>query len=257
VTARGRLPVVFPPETDERLSSWLARLATFYAMTVPEFLAEPGLAGCDVFDLEWCLSDGEGALITARTGLSAPVVQAMTFCEVVPDAWIMIARKNRHRCATCPADIHRKAAALPMTFQCAIHGYGFARGRWGHFARHVGSCTVHGAPSACRSGCCCSGLLGPRGRAGAFGAGRDARLFDNTAPPGFATECLGATPVILGARRDYHAFLTTPIIRQALTVIVPQYDRVAVERQPPCPRATTILAGSEAAEVGVFFSFPG
>gem|GEM_PF-4084015 len=30
-----------------------------------------------------------------------------------------------------------------------------------------------------------------------------------------------------------------------------------VERQPPCPRATTILAGSEAAEVGVFFSFPG
>ena len=179
------------------------------------------------------------------------------FDMLVPDAWIMIARKNRHRCATCPADIHRKAAALPMTFQCAIHGYGFARGRWGHFARHVGSCTVHGAPSACRSGCCCSGLLGPRGRAGAFGAGRDARLFDNTAPPGFATECLGATPVILGARRDYHAFLTTPIIRQALTVIVPQYDRVAVERQPPCPRATTILAGSEAAEVGVFFSFPG
>lgn len=31
----------------------------------------------------------------------------------------------------------------------------------------------------------------------------------------------------LAARRDYHEFLTTPIIRQALTVVVPEYDRVA------------------------------
>lgn len=31
----------------------------------------------------------------------------------------------------------------------------------------------------------------------------------------------------LGARRDYHAFLSTPIIRQALAVIVPEYDHVA------------------------------
>jgi hypothetical protein len=31
----------------------------------------------------------------------------------------------------------------------------------------------------------------------------------------------------LGARRDYHTFLTTPIVRQALAVIVPEYDQVA------------------------------
>jgi hypothetical protein len=31
----------------------------------------------------------------------------------------------------------------------------------------------------------------------------------------------------------------------------------AVERQPPCPRATTILAGFQAAEVGVLFGFSG
>ncbi len=30
-----------------------------------------------------------------------------------------------------------------------------------------------------------------------------------------------------------------------------------VERQPPCPRATTILAGFQAAEVGVFFGVSG
>ncbi|MFZ3581875.1 hypothetical protein ACOI1H_06840 [Loktanella sp. DJP18] len=28
-------------------------------------------------------------------------------------------------------------------------------------------------------------------------------------------------------RRDYHDFLTTPILRQALTVVVPEYDQVS------------------------------
>jgi putative transposase len=32
---------------------------------------------------------------------------------------------------------------------------------------------------------------------------------------------------------------------------------VRVERQPPCPRATTILAGFQAAEVGVSFNVSG
>jgi hypothetical protein len=31
----------------------------------------------------------------------------------------------------------------------------------------------------------------------------------------------------------------------------------SVERQPPCPRATTILAGFQAAEVGVSFNVSG
>lgn len=95
----------FPPEPDERLSSWLARLATFYAMTVSEFVAELGLAGCDIFDLEWHLSEGEGALIAARTGVPEVALQAMTYSEFVPDARIMIARKSRHCCPDCPADV--------------------------------------------------------------------------------------------------------------------------------------------------------
>ena len=33
--------------------------------------------------------------------------------------------------------------------------------------------------------------------------------------------------------------------------------RLFVERQPPCPRATTILAGFQAAEVGVSFNVSG
>ena len=37
----------------------------------------------------------------------------------------------------------------------------------------------------------------------------------------------------LGARRDYHEFLTTPILRQALTIVVPEYDQVAPVRTKP------------------------
>jgi len=40
----------------------------------------------------------------------------------------------------------------------------------------------------------------------------------------------------LGARRDYHAFLTIPIIRQALTVVVPEYDQVAPVLAKPVRR---------------------
>ena len=118
---QGRLPVVFPPEADERLSSWLTRMAAFYAMTVPEFVAELGLSERNVFDLEWRLSEGEGALIAARTGVPEVALQAMTYSEFVPGARIMIARKSRHCCPDCPADVHRKAAALPWMFSCAIH----------------------------------------------------------------------------------------------------------------------------------------
>ena len=94
MTGERRLPVVFPPETDERLCSWIARMARFYAMTVPEFLAELGLSGRDPFDLEERLSEGEEALIAARAGLAPMALQAMTFQEFTPDARMMITRKR-------------------------------------------------------------------------------------------------------------------------------------------------------------------
>ena len=122
MTGHGRLPVVLPPGPGERLSSWIARLALLYAMTVPEFLSALGLPGRDVFDLEWRLSEGEGALVAARTGLSSEAVQAMTFRDLMPDARIMIARRYGRRCPACASDIHLKATALPWVFRCPVHG---------------------------------------------------------------------------------------------------------------------------------------
>jgi hypothetical protein len=202
-------------------------MAVFYAMTVPEFVAELGLSGRDVFDLEWRLSEGEGALIAARTGVPEVALQAMTYSEFVPDARIMIARKSRHCCPDCPADVHRKAAALPWTFSCAIHSTDL---------RDVGAATLadilepaqfDALHSHAQSGAAVleswargegQGDLGPV----------EMLLFLTTrhrraSPPNVSEQ----PRMSLGARRDYHTFLTTPIVRQALTIIVPEYDQVA------------------------------
>ncbi|MZR15373.1 hypothetical protein GQE99_20330 [Maritimibacter sp. DP07] len=50
----------------------------------------------------------------------------------------------------------------------------------------------------------------------------------------------------LQTRRDYHAFLTTPIIRQALTVVVPEYDAVApLLAKPVRPGLYGLAQGSQ------------
>ena len=224
---QGRLPVVFPPDADERLSSWFARMATFYALTVPEFVAELGLSGRDMFDLEWRLSEGEGALIAARTGLSAEAAQAMTFRDMVPVARMMIARKNRHHCPLCPSEVHRKSTALPWRFRCPIHG--------------VELHDATGAPLSNMLGAVRFTELETRAAAGAavldaWARGEEQRALGPDEMLAFLTvRHRRASPpnvseqprMSLGARRDYHEFFTTPIIRQALTVVVPEYDQVA------------------------------
>lgn len=245
MTGQGRLPVVFPPETDERLSSWLARLAPFYAMTVSEFLTEIGLSGRDVFDLEWRLSEGEGALIGARTGISAEAAQAMTFRDMVPAARMMIARKNRHHCPLCREEVHRISAALPWRFRCPVHRVASRDATGATLSEMLGAdryteletCADAGAAVlnawACGAG---QGILGAPETL-AFLTARHRRA----SPPNVSEQ----PRLSLGARRDYHEFLTTPIIRQALTVVVPDYDKVApVLTKPVRPGLHSLAQGS-------------
>lgn len=223
----GRLPVVFPPETDERLSSWIARMAPFYAMTVPEFVTELGLSGRDVFDMEWRLPEGEGALIAHRTGLSEAAVQAMTFRDVVPEARMMIARKNRHHCLLCPADAHRKSAALPWAFHCPVHSLEL---------REAGGLTLSETLSRERFTALQAHMLAGAAVLDAWARGDGQRALGAAEMLAFlTTRHRRASPpsvaeqprMSLQTRRDYHDFLTTPIARQALAVVVPEYDRVA------------------------------
>ena len=118
------LPVAPRPAAEERLSSWLSRIARIYGQPASALLAHFGLAEPSALTLERGLSAGQGALISARAGLSAPAIEAMTFSTLAPHAHVMIAASARYfcpRCAETPA-IGRKDAALPWTFWCTAHG---------------------------------------------------------------------------------------------------------------------------------------
>ncbi len=220
-------------------------MAPFYAMTVSEFVAALGLKAHDVFDLEWRLSEGQGALIAARTGLALEAVQAMTFLELGAAARMMIARKNRYYCPHCPEEPQRKSTALPWRFRCPVHGVEFR--------------DATGETLSDRFGTDCFKKLEGHAEAGAAhldawarGAGQgDLESPDvlqvltarhrRASPPNVCEQ----PRMSLKNRRDYHDFLTTPIIRQALTVVVPEYDQVApVLAKPVRPGLHALAQGS-------------
>ena len=241
---QGLLPVVFPPEADERLSSWIARMASFYAMTVPEFLAELGLSGRDLFDLEWRLSEGEEAQIKARTGLSPQDVQGMTFGELIPEARMMI-RRNRYHCPMCPADVQSKSAALAWAFRCPVHGSDYQDTTGETLPVVLGANRMATAKAPAKVGAAVlDAWVQGRGQGGMGSVEILALLTTRhrrASPPSLSEQ----PRMSLQTRRDYHDFLTTPIIRQALTVVVPEYDEVApLLAKPVRPGLHALAQGS-------------
>lgn len=227
MTAERRLPVVFPPEADERLSFWIARMAEFYAMNGPEFLAELGFSGRDPFDLEWRLSEGEGAPIAARTGLSVEAVQAMTFRELKPEARTLITRKHGRRCPACPSGIRQKTTALPWVFHCPVHGLNLQDAVGGSLADTLGAELMATLEAPAKAGAALLEAWSRGSEQHSFGPIEMLALLTarhrRASPPSVNEQ----PRMSLQTRRDYHEFLTTPIARQALTIIVPEYDRVA------------------------------
>ena len=244
MTGRERLPVVLAPERDERLSSWIARMAPFYAMTVPEFLAELGFSGRDVFDLEWRLSEEEGALIAARTGCSIEALQVMTFGDVIPEARMMI-RRNWHHCPQCPADVQSKSAALPWVFRCPVHGAELEDVTGGFLSDLLDAGRLAAMEAHAKTGAALLDAWTHGDRQQGFGPVEMLALLTarhrRASPPSVREQ----PRMSLQTRRDYHEFLTTPIIRQALTVVVPEYDQVApVLAKPVRPGLHCLAQGS-------------
>lgn len=186
-----------------------------------------------------------GDLIAARTGLSPEAVQAMTFRELGPAVRMMIARKNRSPCPHCPDDLQRKAAALPWQFRCPVHGVEFRDAIGETLSDRFGTDRLKKLEGHAEAG-------GAYLDAWARGAGqRDLEAPEvlqvltarhrRASPPN-----VGEQPrMSLKDRRDYQDFLTTPILRQALTVVVPEYDHVApVLAKPVRPGLYALAQGS-------------
>jgi hypothetical protein len=223
------LPVAPRPQSDERLSSWLGRIAALYGLPVGALLAHCGLVGADPFVLERGLGAGEGALLAEPMGLGAPAIEAMTFHELRPSAMSLVARADRAICPLCaptPA-IRRKDAALPWGFWCAVHG---SRRR-----------PPGGEAIEILFGATALAILDPLAKAGArrlaeWATGRgdetpsvaDLLAFATTPYRRPSPPKLHEQPrMSLAARRANRGYLAFPIARQALLVLVPEYDRVA------------------------------
>lgn len=240
------LPVVRRPETHERLSSWLSRLAAIYGMSASVLLDQCGLARTDPLILEQHLDEGEAALLARRTGLSAAAIDAMTFLELAPAARFMIARRSRSACIRCADDpsVQRKDAALPWGFWCSAHGVR---------RQPAGGQPIETLfPAALLAELDTLASRGAR-RLAAWAEGADAvfpgipDLIDfltlqhrRPSPPSLAEQ----PRMSLAARRANHAFLTRPIARQALLVVVPEYDRVAPVLAKPVRSGLKALARS-------------
>lgn len=227
------LPVAPRPADDERLSSWLGRIARVYGLSANALLLHFGLATSTALTLEKGLSAGQGALIAARVGLSESVIEAMTFSTVTSHVQFMIAPTARYFCPRCAEtpEIGRKAAALPWTFWCSAHGVRL----WGREQRAMEELL----PASILE------RLDPLARRGAtrlaaWAENRDPLSgsrsptvpdlllfltipYRRSSPPSLDEQ----PRLSLEARRANHGFLTQPITRQGLLVVAPEYNRFA------------------------------
>lgn len=131
-------------------------------------------------------------------------------------------RRNRYHCPMCPADVQSKSAALPWVFRRPVHGSDYQ------------DTTGEALPV----------VLGARGMATAEAPAKVGATVLDAWVQGLGLGDLGPIEILallttrhrrasppslseqprmsLETRRDYHEFLTTPIIRQALTVALLQ-----------------------------------
>lgn len=252
---RYRLPVVPAPAADERLSSWLARLAALYGVTVGGLLEHFGIgerpSSSDfIGDLEWRPGAGEAAAIAAATGQSLDALRAMTFAELRPRARGLVARRGRRICPACadnPA-IKRKSEALPWVFWCPRHG---ARMRPLHGPaladRFCGEALARLDPFAQRGAARLGAWASEEEDGDASATPSLVSLLDfltasyrRPSPPKLV-EIPGAT----FRERRFHEALSRLVPRQTLPVVVPEYDRAApVFAKAVAPGLSALARGS-------------
>ncbi len=245
------LPVAPRPAAEERLSSWLSRIARIYGLSTSALVAHFGLAGSSAPALEKGLSMEEGALIAARTGLSASSIDAMTFATLAPHARFMIAPSARYfcpRCAQTPA-IGRKDAALPWTFWCSAHGVRLRAREKRPMESFLPESVLERLDPLARRGAARLAAWAedsdPSGKTGSPTVPDLLQFltapYRRASPPSLAEQ----PRLSLEARRANHAFLTRPIARQALLVVAPEYDRFApVLAKPVRPGLDALARGS-------------
>lgn len=126
MTGEGRapLPVVPPPFRDERLSSWLERIADVYLVSLDGLQAHVGWSR-PAPQLEFEPVEADLARIAAATNFSIGRLFAMTFHDAPARYCSLLRTDSREICAACSRGLQRsprlRAWCFAFAFRCDRH----------------------------------------------------------------------------------------------------------------------------------------
>ena len=158
---------------------------------------------------------------------------------------MLLARRYGRRCPACASDIHLKTTTLPWVFHCPVHGLKLQAAAGGSLADTLGAEQMPRLEVPAKAGAALLAAWSSGAEQNGLGPVEMLALLTTrhrrASPPSVNEQ----PRMSLQTRRDYHEFLTTPIARQALTVVVPEYDEVVpVLAKPVRPGLYGLAQGS-------------
>ncbi len=241
------MPVIPKALADERLSSWLARMAGIYLVSPGELVAHIGLRTKRMHDLDLDPRADDIARLVAATGVSAPQLLRMTFRDAPASLRGFINIESEEVCPSCVDEARPGVSprlwewTYPFALWCAKHGRRLK-------SADIGGVGVLGDEASARRG---AGFW----RALAMGA-------DETTPTAAAvlnlllTPCRSPSPAapweLAGASPRMRVELqrepaeTYP--RLALSCVVPEYDSAVAIYDRRLPQEFLGLASARAVE---------
>lgn len=241
------LPVIPRALADERLSSWLARMAGIYLVSTEELLAHIGLRAKRIHDLDLDPNADDIARLAVATGVSAPRLSRMTFRDAPASLRGFINVESEEICPSCVDEARPGGSprlrewTYPFALWCAKHGRSLK-------SADIGGVGVLDDEASARRGA-------RFWRALAMGA-------DETTPTAAAvlnlllTPCRSPSPAapweLAGAsprmRADLQREPVQAYSRLVLSCVVPEYDSAVAIYDRQLPREFHGLASARAVE---------
>ena len=244
---RVPLPVIPRALADERLSSWLARMAAIYLVSPGELVAHIGLRAKRIHDLDLDPHADDIARLVIATGVSAPRLSRMTFRDAPASLRGFINIESEEICPSCVDEARPGGSprlrewTYPFALWCAKHGRRLK-------SADIGGVAVLGDETFARRGA-------KYWRALAMGA-------DETTPaaasvlkllltpfrspsPAAPWELAGASPRM---RADLQKEPAEAYSRLALSCVAPEYDSAVAIYDRQLPQEFHGLASARAVE---------
>ena len=241
------LPIIAKALADERLSSWLARMAGVYLVSPGELVAHIGLRTKRMHDLDLDPHADDIARLVVATGVSAPRLSRMTFRDAPASLRGFFNIESEEVCPSCVDEARPGVSprlrewTYPFALWCAKHGRRLK-------SADIGGLGVLGDETFARRGA-------RFWRAMAMGA-------DETTPtaasvlnllltpcrspsPAAPWELAGASPLM---RADLRKEPVEAYSRLALSCVVPEYDSAVAIYDRRLPREFHGLASARAVE---------